>query len=242
MRLDQAIGARVKHVREARGLSQEELAERLRVEGLPWSRSVIAALESGRRELAVGDLVLLTVALTERGRAEPELLPLDGTVEIAQAKNFPAERVRAALAGTLTAWLLHPQDARGQGHLEPDPTRSERQWRERLEEPTRHVARKLDSHPLVISRTAHELWGRGFMAERDARVSSDPRSDDPRVRRALRGHTSRALARELAERLGPDRDEMPETGDDVGARATKEADRRGGPAQGRLHRAVEGRR
>lgn len=45
----EAIAARVRKLREQQGMSAQRLGERLQEVGLPWNRSVVANLESGRR-------------------------------------------------------------------------------------------------------------------------------------------------------------------------------------------------
>jgi len=62
-RLSQAIGARVKELRLAKGWTQEQLARRLNSVGggSTWTRSMVSALESGGKAIDPETLVLLTL-------------------------------------------------------------------------------------------------------------------------------------------------------------------------------------
>jgi hypothetical protein len=53
------LGERLRIHRNARRLSQNEVAALGRRWGLPWTRSVVAAIEAGRRQLSIEELILL---------------------------------------------------------------------------------------------------------------------------------------------------------------------------------------
>ena len=54
-----AVGDELRRRREARGLRQEEVATVARRWGLQWTRSVVAAIEAGRRRLSLEEFLLL---------------------------------------------------------------------------------------------------------------------------------------------------------------------------------------
>jgi len=110
--LAKAIGANLRRIRHAEGLRQEDVAQQVRALGLAWSRSVIAAIESGGRTLDVGELALLAVAVQ---RPFMELLAGTGEVEVAPEVRVELGQLRANLmkptAGDVTrATIVKNQD------------------------------------------------------------------------------------------------------------------------------------
>lgn len=53
------IGERLRRAREARGLRQDDIAAAARRWGLRWSRSAVAAIEAGQRDLTLHEFLLL---------------------------------------------------------------------------------------------------------------------------------------------------------------------------------------
>lgn len=70
-RLRQAIGERVRAIREAGGLTQDEVGREARRLGLGWSRSAVAALERGDKSVSAEELVLLPLMLVTRDHETP---------------------------------------------------------------------------------------------------------------------------------------------------------------------------
>src|SRR5260370_20679819 len=64
------LGQRLRALREGGGKRQEDLAAAARGHGLAWSRATVAAIETGRRQLSVGELFLLPAALNKLTGAE----------------------------------------------------------------------------------------------------------------------------------------------------------------------------
>lgn len=58
------LGQRLRALREGGGKRQEDLAVAARGYGLAWRRATVAAIETGRRQLSVGELFLLPAVLT----------------------------------------------------------------------------------------------------------------------------------------------------------------------------------
>ncbi len=69
---DQQVGRQVRRLREARGLTQEQLAARLQVRGCDLTRSALAKIEAGQRHVYAFELRQLREAL---GTTYEELLP-----------------------------------------------------------------------------------------------------------------------------------------------------------------------
>lgn len=56
---DRQVGARIRTLREAQELTQEQLAARLRVRGCNITRSALAKIEAGQRHLYAREIKLL---------------------------------------------------------------------------------------------------------------------------------------------------------------------------------------
>ncbi len=69
---DKQVGRQVRRLREAGGLTQEQLAARLQVRGCDLTRSALAKIEAGQRHIYAFELRQLREAL---GTTYEELLP-----------------------------------------------------------------------------------------------------------------------------------------------------------------------
>ncbi len=69
---DKQVGQQVRRLREAVGLTQEQLAARLQVRGCDVTRSALAKIEAGQRHVYAFELRQLREAL---GTTYEELLP-----------------------------------------------------------------------------------------------------------------------------------------------------------------------
>jgi transcriptional regulator with XRE-family HTH domain len=112
------LGQRLRALREGGGKRQEELAAAARHYGLSWSRATLAALETGRRQLSVGELFLLPavlnrLALGRTGKEAPasggllvaDLLPERGDQWVALT---PRTSVRVRVLRTLLGTAAEP--------------------------------------------------------------------------------------------------------------------------------------
>ena len=61
--VNHVVGSVARDWRLGHGLSQDSVAQRLREHGLPWSRSVVAALEAGNKTVDLAEFILLCYAL-----------------------------------------------------------------------------------------------------------------------------------------------------------------------------------
>jgi transcriptional regulator with XRE-family HTH domain len=111
LRLSLAVGQTVRELRDARGWTQEVAARRLHATGLAWSRSQLADLEVGQRDIRLGEVILLAEAF---GVGVHELLPASGQIEIGTTER-PAIVLRGMLTGQSTpnSDLLGPTDVPG---------------------------------------------------------------------------------------------------------------------------------
>jgi transcriptional regulator with XRE-family HTH domain len=73
---EKLVGQRLRQLREAQGLTQEQLAARLQLEGCDITRSALAKIEVGQRHLYVDELklfsILLNVSCEELLPSKPE--------------------------------------------------------------------------------------------------------------------------------------------------------------------------
>ena len=57
--IEKAVGANIKRLREKAGLTQENLAAKLQIEGCDITRSAVAKIEVGQRHIYPDELILL---------------------------------------------------------------------------------------------------------------------------------------------------------------------------------------
>ena len=57
--IEKAVGANIKRLREKAGLTQENLAAKLQIEGCDITRSDVAKIEVGQRHIYPDELILL---------------------------------------------------------------------------------------------------------------------------------------------------------------------------------------
>lgn len=185
--------------RKFRGVSQEQVAHAVREIGLPWSRSVVAAIEGRARRVSLSELLTLAWAL---GAPVAELLtPHDDDLN------------------ELDTWIelapgLHVRGARQLLDARELPRQAVRQWDTKAEvgQPDladRLAAEKLGVTPAEIDKRARQQWGTSLTAKRDNVLEHRLRKMDldafdvstrAPMLQALRGHITRELYSEL---IGP---------------------------------------
>ena len=105
----QAIGESLQALRVERGLRQDEVAAEARALGLSWTRATIAAIETGRRELSVGELWLLPWLYHVE---VPDLVKAP-VVQVTPDVTMPGHLARASASGRAlrtpyTTWASEP--------------------------------------------------------------------------------------------------------------------------------------
>lgn len=234
--LAQVVGTNLKRARERGGLSQEDVARAARDFGFSWSRSVIAAIEGGRRELEAGELLLLPavldLAMLEDGPTLAELIrsPDDNPtmIEVIPGAAFDDDVLGRLLSGehivpglqNFEAVIPLTRASMAKAGDDFKRLKEYRRWwpqaqigvlqlaeRAAAGDAEQKAARRLGVPAVAVSVLAFRSWGRSLTAERDARVSSNTQGDASRRQlQALRGHASRLLLDELRQRV----DEMKE--------------------------------
>ncbi|MDP9340606.1 MAG: helix-turn-helix transcriptional regulator [Actinomycetota bacterium] len=200
--LNEAIAEGVRELRASRGWTQDRLADRLRAAGfLGWTRAMVGALETRRRQVSAGDLVALSVAF---GVHPQDLLPArSGPVVLDDGTAVPLEAVRLALGGKpraaeRTIGPIPPVET-GAGTLRAGlpAVKVPRALVERAAkgELELHIARSLGLDPREVAATAFALYGRSATGERERRAP-DPRR--PGVKR----QASRRIIGEIRSAVG----------------------------------------
>jgi transcriptional regulator with XRE-family HTH domain len=225
--LGQLLGDRLKELREEQGLSQEEVARRARVVGLPWARATVMAFENGQRKsVALEELLLLSYAFS----VEPgEWFVGRGWAKLTPDAMASLKVIRAMLTGSpATQWRRISERLWDLPQFKDAPNVLGAQF-EKLNERLRQAedylgpevstenaisaleaaagqaevraAYKLKVKPLDISLAAFRLWGRSLTQERNRRVGEAAREASFRSLQATKGHITRQLLKELAPTL-----------------------------------------
>jgi transcriptional regulator with XRE-family HTH domain len=215
----EAVGGRLRECREQRGHRQDDVAALARIAGLPWSRSTIATIEAGRRELSLSEIAALLIVLDMN---LPDLFAGLGGLQIAPGAAIDADDLLAGLVGPSPSWRntakwtpqRSPLAARAGGAaikvgVRKLKTRA-RVWPKAplqsifdaedaaAGETEQKAARRLGVPPIDVSLLAFRLWGRSLTEERDRRVEATATPNAAaRTVQALRGHVTRGLLEEL---------------------------------------------
>lgn len=96
------IGERIRALREAKSLRQEDVVTAARSVGLPWARSSVAALEAGSRALSIGEFLLIPALVAQLGGWEEPLLSPTDRIIVSDSLSLAAERLPGAMIGYLT--------------------------------------------------------------------------------------------------------------------------------------------
>jgi len=221
------LGSRVRAVREAEGVRQQDLSDAARALGLTtWTRTRIAALERGDKAISAEDLIRLLAVLqigVKRAVTIDELLDSDQRIALSDTASVAAREVPSLLSDGDAATRVRVAEAVGE--LSPEVRRARQESaamvhrirragggkglrthgeinkiRAGLGEADERAARELelDGYPFV--ELCLVLWGRSLSAERDARLGDAPVGGAAR-RAALRGRITRELIVEARELL-----------------------------------------
>jgi len=196
------VAGNVRQRRLDAGLSQDQLAHRLHVYGLDWSRNNVAALENGSRNVDAAELLLLAAAF----RLSPaELLETTATEvrvgavrvpgpELAKMVTDPAavvdhgKRIEHVEANLLEAI----RTALTQAGAKPTARRVKSVTEAMHRQAEREAAQRLGVSAPVVTAIAVALWGRSLTDERDRR--------DPEATGMAKSWVTRRLIAELRER------------------------------------------
>jgi len=199
------VGENVRRLREKRALTQHELAQAWKRQGLNWARSKIAALEAGNRpRVDCAELVMMAAGLEAtladlfEGSGEVHLTP--------HPRIFRRESLRSAFNGEPVEslpWLLPgPEREAALEHILASVD-AINPWNP-PSEADGELARRLGVPTDAVVKAAMSIFdGRTLTEERDRRVNSlgqMPMSE----RMAHRGHVTRELATMVEDHLAKD--------------------------------------
>jgi len=152
-------------------MTQEQLAARLRDLGfVGWTRSMVAALETRRRQVSAGDLVSLALAF---GRPPGDLVSTAWSLlSLDDGSKVSAEVAERVLSGKLRA--IRELGLGGEPVLPVEAT--DREWVSRAAkgELEGKIAARLGVPPERVVQAALRLWQRSPTAERDRRAPGSP--------------------------------------------------------------------
>lgn len=204
--LGKVVGPNIKRVREERGWRRDELVRRARQIGLSWTRHVLANVETGRKQIDAGELILLTTLLEVPVREllvcessevvvlENLRVPADQLAAMADGKAYRREAFREETERVIPQ--LEPEDRDladryGLGDDEALIARGQVGYAEEA------AAKTLDVSPREVAFAATGLWGSSLGARRDQEARTDGLKGASAA--ARRGHVTRGLVEELAE-------------------------------------------
>jgi transcriptional regulator with XRE-family HTH domain len=100
---EQEVGANVRRIRQARGMSQDQLAAGMTARGVPMSQPTAAKIESATRPLRVNELPALAAVLgVDVGDLLPESSGLHDSVRVAEEIDA-AQRLAEAMEAVQVA-------------------------------------------------------------------------------------------------------------------------------------------
>ncbi|MBN7371104.1 helix-turn-helix domain-containing protein [Mycobacteroides abscessus] len=161
--LDQAVGERVRSLREAAQATRDDLARAVQRAGMRWDAGRVAHMEQGRVAATIPTLIGVAQALSEvTGRAIvfADLMPGSGVVSFADGRTVSAASLRKVFAGEPVPRPEVPVI----GNI-TDPT-LEPGWG-KVDD---RLVADLDIAPEVVRAATRELYGRTATQERDARA------------------------------------------------------------------------
>lgn len=214
--LGELVAERMPALRQAAGVTQDDVARAADRRGFRWSRLTVRDVERGARRLTVEEFAALPVILDDAGcrtlrRGGPRLLLDDDRVQLAPGLvvdgrdlRMPLHRTSAVLPerASVPADEDEPTEqdlADVDAALGPAPDDAEAKATVRLRELLGLPALSVVDVQLAAGR----LWGRRLAEERDARLAQQDLP--PRRRQAARGFTTRALLDELAPTITTER-------------------------------------
>jgi len=195
------VGRNVRSLRAERGVSQEEVAEQLRLVGLPWSRAMLHTLEIGRRSLGLVEFALLVRALdvpAARLLRGNDFVLFDDAVFVPVGEIGERGTVRQLWDLVFTT-TMRQAEGPVSVPIEGDQPQQLSYSARATGEAERNVARNLGIGVMRLLSYSAVLWGRSLTSERDARVAERVADENPsrRTLQALRGHVTRELTTEL---------------------------------------------
>jgi transcriptional regulator with XRE-family HTH domain len=103
VRVEELVGRRVREIREAKGMTQEQLGLEIgTMLGKPWPRQTVSAAEGGRRAFTAVELVVLARALSVYvGQLFIPPVDAPGSIELGPGVQLGEQEMMEALFGRM---------------------------------------------------------------------------------------------------------------------------------------------
>lgn len=209
------VGGSLRSWRKEEGLTQDEVARAARQIGVDWTRATVAAIETGRRDVSLGEFLALPFIVnrltdggstTSRRRLVGFVARQKGTRDVALTDDcwlFDASNLTQLVNGG----RVGTQDVAA-GAVKPRPG-VRREIASRVEsalDAEQKAARSLGVTAMEVRLASYTLWGRSLTDEREERVGRKHLEDSsPPSLQAHRGHLTRELLKELERVIGKPR-------------------------------------
>jgi hypothetical protein len=177
--------------------------------GLAWTRSTVAAIETGKRKISADELLLLPLILTKAtGRPVnlADLFPDGSAVRITDDAALEPKVVRDVATGKVddraaAGWWFGLCYTPGSRRFVGLARSRLGQLEEAEREQEVRAARQLGVEPIALVDAAHTLWARGLVEERDRRAAEAHPGAVGKALDVVRGHVTRTLVDELREAI-----------------------------------------
>ncbi|MFH9012664.1 helix-turn-helix domain-containing protein [Streptomyces sp. NPDC017943] len=197
------VGENLRALRQERRITQGALADKLFRMGLPWKRTQVSDLESGRRETVdLGTLVILGQTLGVELR---DFFAGDSDVLLTPRSSYPESWAKASRA-QLRAWLAAEDSSltvMGSENVRAALDHFRRQGRDIPIEADLAFAERYGVDVRDVVKAAEQMWTGSLTEERDRRVAA--LGDLPvGERQAKQGHITRQLTAALVKWMRAD--------------------------------------
>ena len=223
--LAQGIGERIRSLRAQNDLTVEQVADAARWFGLRWTGNTVTALEIGRRDIKVNELLMLPwvflqagvrgdeeVVLSDLLPTEPVTMTPDGTVAMPDGlrqvlhgetmqlspSTWHVPRLAKEVKAATGALLVAAREVSAQLPPRAPGAAALDAMRDSAEEAVQKAARRLGYTPVQVQYAARSMWGRTLTEEREVRTSERTGPHTPRRSvQAVRARVTRDLLVEL---------------------------------------------
>ena len=202
--ISHVVGVNLARLRKEAGLTADEIAARVRLVGLDWSRSTVTNLETNRKVLEVNEFILLLMLFG----GPNELLAGEHPARLSPRFDNDLADLRNQLRGFRTdgeaplnpvdgsSWRKNNTFPESDSAPAKDPMKS--RTNERPNEAELKAARKYKVPPEFFQEVAWKRWGCSMTDERERRLRNVPFSESKSKNlRSLRGRITRNLLEEI---------------------------------------------
>jgi transcriptional regulator with XRE-family HTH domain len=195
------VGVNLQRIRREHGLTQHQVAYLAGLLGHDLSRSRVAAMEGGKRQLEVVDLVLLAIIFNV---GVAEFLTGSSLVRLSSTSEIGLPLLREIVQGRHIrrdlARLAPPDRGRELLEIATEVSRVQEALHPGAIDADVDLARRLNVPVRAVTDAAYALWDRPLTEERNARTP-ETADDATESRNVKRGHITRKLQVQLIAEL-----------------------------------------